>query len=430
MTPPARSSMTPFGIPGRAEQRILKTMPTMQANLWKIIILRVSWAMIVLQAIMAPFFLAKGLSLQDIFLVQALFGLTLSLCELPSGALSDLLGRRRTLILAALCRGLGGTGLVFLDGFWGMVVAYLFIALGNSLFSGTDIAALSESHRGMSSPKRSLKSYLGTVFFLSFSAATVTALIGSQFAAQSLELAAVVNMLIAWLALPVACTVRETMTAPSPAELEQRLHQRVRGLFNDVVDLHRQSRRLRLTLLAMAGYGLAPAIALYAYQGLWLEWRFPLEWFGFIFAAQSLVTAFCSRLIEPFYNRVGYQSTLFTLAGLTVSAFLLAAAPLAWMAVASVLLVGTVSGFTKVIFNDELNSQIPDRVRATINSLVNLLTRLMVFVAGPLVGYFAQAHGFAPVFLTLGLAFVGLFLFITLPLIVMGPSAEGEVVYD
>lgn len=405
-------------------------MSTMQANLWKVIILRMSWAMILLQATMAPFFLAKGLSLQEIFLVQALFGLTLSLCELPSGVLADLLGRRRTLILAALCRGLGGTGLVFLDGFSGMVVAYIFIALGNSLFSGTDIAALSESHRGMSAPKRSLKSYLGTVFFLSFSASTAAALIGAHVAAQSLELAAVVNMIVAWLALPVACSVRETMTAPGTAELNQRLHLRVRGLFQDIVDLHRQSRRLRLTLLAMAGYGLAPAIALYTYQGLWLELKFPLEWFGYIFAAQSLVTAFCSRLIEPFYIRFGYQLTLFALAGLTVGAFLLAAAPMIWMAVASVLLVGTVSGFTKVIFNDELNSQIPDRVRATVNSLVNLLTRLLVFVAGPLVGYFAQVHGFAPVFLTLGMAFVGLFLFIILPLIVMGPSAEEGIVYE
>jgi len=55
-------------------------------------------AMVIL-AVIVPFFKSRGLGMEDVFFVQAFFSLMLVILEVPSGYFSDLLGRRRTLII-------------------------------------------------------------------------------------------------------------------------------------------------------------------------------------------------------------------------------------------------------------------------------------------------------------------------------------------
>ena len=53
--------------------------------------------------IAVPFFQSKGLSMQEVFSLQALFAVAVLAMEVPSGYLADRLGRKPTLIIGAVC---------------------------------------------------------------------------------------------------------------------------------------------------------------------------------------------------------------------------------------------------------------------------------------------------------------------------------------
>ncbi|MEL6337858.1 MAG: MFS transporter, partial [Pseudomonadota bacterium] len=85
------------------------------------------------------------LSAAEAILLYVAYDLATTLLEVPSGYLSDRLGRRLTLIAAAVC-ALGGAGLIVLgDSFVVFVLAQGLIGASTALMSGTDSAFLYES---------------------------------------------------------------------------------------------------------------------------------------------------------------------------------------------------------------------------------------------------------------------------------------------
>ena len=54
---------------------------------------------LVIMPVIVPFFESRGLSMQQIFLLQAVFAVVVLVMEIPSGYAADLLGRRVTLLV-------------------------------------------------------------------------------------------------------------------------------------------------------------------------------------------------------------------------------------------------------------------------------------------------------------------------------------------
>ena len=96
-----------------------------------------------------PFFVAYclfiGLSLFDVFFLQAVFALGVILCEVPAGVFSDCFGRRRAISCGCIFGWLAST--VFLIGrsLPVLSIAELLMALSIAMFSGSDTALLYES---------------------------------------------------------------------------------------------------------------------------------------------------------------------------------------------------------------------------------------------------------------------------------------------
>ncbi len=84
-------------------------------------------------SVAVPFFLGKGLSMQEVFALQAWFALIVVATEVPSGCVADLLGRKHTLVVGAVCCGLGHSCLLFAKGFWTLEVFETFLGFAHSL---------------------------------------------------------------------------------------------------------------------------------------------------------------------------------------------------------------------------------------------------------------------------------------------------------
>ena len=80
--------------------------------------------------VVVPFFESRGLSMQQIFLLQALFAVVVLVMEIPSGYAADILGRRVTLLVGSVFIALGHSMLLFADGFGGLAVFEMCLGIG------------------------------------------------------------------------------------------------------------------------------------------------------------------------------------------------------------------------------------------------------------------------------------------------------------
>ena len=112
------------------------------SNVRRVLALSFFQTFMVIIPVAVPFFASKGLDMQAVFTLQAIFALVIVLCEVPSGYIADVLGRKLTLVVGAFFYGVGNSLLVVADGFWGLAAFELCLAIGASLVSGADLSLI------------------------------------------------------------------------------------------------------------------------------------------------------------------------------------------------------------------------------------------------------------------------------------------------
>ncbi len=100
--------------------------------------------MIFTLSFLTPFYLSKGLNAYQILLMQSVYLGTILLLEVPSGAFSDLFGRKTTLILSFLAFVIAWLLLFIAHDFFTFLPYQIVFALGISLKSGTYSAYIYE----------------------------------------------------------------------------------------------------------------------------------------------------------------------------------------------------------------------------------------------------------------------------------------------
>ena len=73
----------------------------LRSNIQKVFWLNGSFSFLILMPIIVPFFKSRGLNLENVYQLQAIFAGVVLVAEVPSGYFSDLMGRKMTLILAS-----------------------------------------------------------------------------------------------------------------------------------------------------------------------------------------------------------------------------------------------------------------------------------------------------------------------------------------
>jgi len=73
--------------------------------------------------IIVLFFQENGLSMKEVFLLQSIFSIGIILFEIPSGYFSDVIGRKKTIILGCIFGFLGFSIYSFSYGFLGFLIA-------------------------------------------------------------------------------------------------------------------------------------------------------------------------------------------------------------------------------------------------------------------------------------------------------------------
>ena len=87
----------------------------------------------------------RGFSLVQIGIAETIFHITSLIFEIPSGALADIFGRKRTLIISNVMSTIGCVIMAFTNGFAGVCISFVFLALSYNFASGSGDALAYDS---------------------------------------------------------------------------------------------------------------------------------------------------------------------------------------------------------------------------------------------------------------------------------------------
>lgn len=340
-----------------------------------------------------------GLSLTQILLLQGFFSVAMLVMEYPSGYLSDRIGYRAALNLAAIL-GIVGWGLYTIaSSFSGVLVAEIFLGFSISFISGSDSALLYESlkaggaeeqyahHQGRMTGLGQIGESCGAIF-----AGLLYA------AAPLLPFFIQVGVWVLVLLLTRTLVEPQRQLKIPISHLSEAWQSTRYALF--------ENKRLRYLILLNLVLGLVSYYPVWLIQPYMQDCRVPLAWFGPIWAGANLSVALFAMLSHRSHLRLGDRSMLLVFVGLSVLGYLgLGLIGGVWGFLFYYLLT-SMRGLRGPMLLNHAQQQIPSANRAGILSLQSLLFRLSFVCTGPLIGMFADNYGVQYSFLLLGAAFI------------------------
>lgn len=370
------------------------------------------WIFLVIIPVLVPFLLNQGLTMQDVFLLQVGFGLTTLLLEVPSGYLADLWGRRRTLILGALLNGLGYTWLFFAHNRWDFLLFEMILGAAMAMASGTDLALIYAWMQQTELKREASTRMMAKRQLYSVVAESVASLLGGALILWGFGWVSGVQVLAAWVPFLIALQLRE-----APYE---KMSERHRDNFREVLHfLFARERLLRLIFWNLTVWSLSTFVAVWMFQRYWQELKVPLAWFGLLWAGYNLTVGLSGHWVLTLEQKLGSRFVLGLLAALPPLAYALMAVFLGLNWVWAGLLAGlgfqVSRGIAQVLLRDAFNWRLPEKFRATANSLASMAFRLGFALLGPLAGWLIDHRGLQVALEVQAVIF-------TLPLLgVMGP---------
>lgn len=385
----------------------------LRANVGRTLWLGFFKAFLVIMPVAVPFFQSKGLSMQEVFTLQALFAFVVMVTEAPSGYLADLIGRRRCLVLGTAFAGVGYSLLAVAEGFWTLALFETALALSFSLTSGADLALLYDTELARGSSEKRQRQVVGKLYAVrTLSEAAAGVACSLLLVWGTLDGVVVAQVLVGWLPLLFALRLRE----PPAARLSAESH--LANMVRITRHLLRGNSVLRLVFLALCIWSLTTFYAVWLLPKLWEQQGLGLAHFGYLWAGLCFLSAVAGRWTHKLEDRIGPAGVLAAMGLAPALGYL----GLDRLGIAGGLLAASTffiaRGLGTVILTDALNSRVPSEFRATANSLASFGFRGLFVVTGPLVGLHFDLWGMTTTLLMLAALSFGIFVGLILPLII------------
>jgi len=383
----------------------------LKKNPKRIYALGFAWMFLIPMAIMVPFFKSRGLSMEQVFQLQAFFSASVLILEVPSGYISDLLGRKGTLLAAAFFHGLGFSLFAFADGIWTFLIFEFVLALGVSLFSGTDVALLYDSLDAVGDIEGQSKLMGKKVLYYQMGE-TIAALLGGFLASYYLDLPVQVMAFTAWIPFFIAFGITE----PPREKMEKTSHKE--NALHIWRKLFIESPLVRLIMLNGMIYGTATLVAVWSFQEHWRIVGVDIKYFGILWAAINLVVGLSASLASKMERNLGGANSLIIMGLLPVIGYFGMGWFPTFVGVLFCFCFQLCRGINMVLIRDALNSRVGGEMRATANSLVSLGTRIAFIMMGPFMGWMMDKESIGlKAYMAFGAIYILVFFLFLLPLV-------------
>jgi MFS family permease len=368
-----------------------------------------------------PYLATQGISMRQFMELQAVFAIVILCGELPSGLLSDLWGRKKTLLLGSALKAVSFSLLPLWSSYEGFLFYHLTMGIALSMISGGDVALLYDSHLAGGGERSRGTAILGNAKLVAQTGVAASALLSGAIVTLSYRHLLWANATLSWIPMLLVLGVTEP-----PAAMERK--KRWSGDLKEVLSTTLlRDAATRLVFLNVVAAGTAGLVMVWTNQKYWQDIGVPLAYFGVLYASYNLILGFAGRSVAPAGSRYGRRPLLAAAGVLPIIACFGMASFLGWGGILFGILSQVGRGLGGVLFLDALNEKISSSFRATVMSMANLGSRAFFALLGPLVGYGIDAWGVPSVLSALGILFSLAFVFWLLPLILgEGPPRPAD----
>lgn len=349
--------------------------------------------------VVALFYNDNGLTSFDIFLLQAIYSISVALLEIPSGYMADIVGRKKSLILGSILGTLGYVIYSFSTTFSGFLSAEIILGLGGSLISGADSALLFDSLAATRMQHRYLQ-FEGRITSLGHFAETGAAICGGVIAVFfSYRAVYISQAAIAALAIPASMLLLE------PGRDKHHGRPGLSHILAVCRNAIFTNRQLSSSIYLSSVTGVATLCMAWTAQIYFVTRGFDEITITPLWVTLNLtvavVAAVTAKAVKILGNRI---ALLLIILYIPLTYILLGTLPLV-PALLSLYLFYSVRGYATPLLKDLINQNCESSVRATVLSIRNLFIRFGFALLGPSIGWMSNNYS-----LSSGLILAGLIL--------------------
>lgn len=351
--------------------------------------------------VVALFYQDNGLDNTSIYLLQAVYSLSVALVEIPSGYTADIIGRKKALIIGSL---LGTAGFVIYSlssSLPSFLLAEIILGLGGSFISGSDSAILYDSLAAEQREHCYLQ-YEGRITSLGNFAETFAAIGGGLIAAyMSYRGVYVVQTLIAAIAIPAAITLKEPprKTLLNRPNLRQILHISSQALFHN--------RKLRAAIWFSSVIGTATLCMAWTSQVYFVTHGFTEKSITPIWVGLNLAAALVAANAGQAREKLGSKNALLLIVAIIPTGFILLGILPVVLGLFCLVIFYLIRGYATPYLRDLINKNCQSETRATVLSVRSMVIRTSFAILGPAIGIIAKSISLAT-----GLISAGILLFL------------------
>tara|TARA_Y100000310_G_C20703085_1_gene831925 strand:+ start:6072 stop:7244 length:1173 start_codon:yes stop_codon:yes gene_type:complete len=350
----------------------------LKSNLWKIYSFRFLISFSLIAPILVPFYLSLDLTATQIFTLSSIFMFGMLLFEIPSGYLSDKIGRKKTLFLCSLSYTLGSIIYAFSSNFYFFSLAQVIFGFGASLLSGTDTSLIYDSLKQIKKIKIFKKVEGNSRFFIRIAASSAS-FIGGLLVLISLRTPFYFMIGVSALLIPLAFLIIE------PKRRKRLVKSNIIldiGKISKYVLTHKKIMSLTLYNSLVCSIMLMVVTSYFLYYD---KIGFNAAHNGLVYGLFMFVSALGAVSTHKLENKIGkrksfflllFPSFIFILLGIFNSIFLI---PLIFVN-------GFIWGFSRPMFSSYTNELISSDIRATVLSVTNMVKVLPLVILAPLLG--------------------------------------------
>ena len=324
------------------------------------------------------FYLHKGLTMGDFFLIQGFCNLSAFVMEIPTGYIGDLFSRKHTLIISIILWIIGHLLLIFADGFALVLLAELIFGITIAFISGTLEAylydLLKKRHRESIFHKKYAK--MKMLYNLSLTFATLTGAFIYQFAGPTVPL---------WISTILSvCSLTILALLPDVPE-SRRIVTKDKSKWQDILDISKYAVKhpqIKWLMIFPALYGTLTLILMWGLQSVMAYRQLPIFMFSLVLGLNAFTRTFWSGISGKILEKI-QLSGIIKLQSLVIvtgalSACITAYVPLGFVYICLLLMILASSSvsLSAISISVLINHRIKSDERATVLSVGSMINRV------------------------------------------------------
>jgi len=325
---------------------------------------------------------ARGFTLVEIGLAESCFHLASLLFELPSGVISDVFGRKKSMMLSQLMFMLSALGMALAGSLTGICLALVLDAWGYNFASGAREALAYDSMKAVGQEDRYMdfSSRELSIYRLGNAAAILCAGLALMIGHRS---AYMLDAILALLGLILACGLEEIRA--EEAQFEGTIPARILRCFRESLGFLRGNGRSLALMLANSLVGAAAILTAFFLQARLGRAGLPDVLLGPALFIISLGGALGARLAVKMARWSFRRSAVVCLLGVLLGVLGGTGHSAAWMCIGG-FVANLCSDLLEVRTDAILNDRFPSSQRSTLLSVASLMFSLVMIVFSPLAG--------------------------------------------